>query len=533
MNEKKLLSGNEAVAYGAWEAGVEVACSYPGTPSSEILETLQKFEDVKALWCVNEKVAVETAAAAAIAGKRALASMKHVGLNVAADPLVTLAYTGINAGFVIVTCDDPGMYSSQNEQDNRWYSIIANIPLIEPAEPSEAHDWIKEAFEISEKYDLPVLFRMTTRLSHSKAPVKIDTRKIARKNWQKNSSKYVMIPSNARKRRLDLNRRWQLVREYAETTRLNREEGSGEPVYITSGVPYLFLKEQHPNAHIIKLGLTNPLPEKKIKNLKRIKTFEELTDFLFTQVRKINPDAEPIIFKEKQIEDSLPKRPPVFCPGCPYRAVFYVLSKFNVNITGDIGCYSLGVLPPFNAMDTLVCMGASISFLEGFKLADEKRTVAVIGDSTFFHTGIPALLNMSWHKIDGVVLILDNSTTAMTGHQPTPGNKVRLEDIPKAFGINNVTVVNPFELKKFEATLKNALENKDTAVVIARAPCALLSEKKTPVKVNHEKCKACGICKRIACPAIIFEGEKPRIDESLCNGCGLCVEICPFGAIEQ
>uniref|UniRef100_A0A7V4E1R6 Indolepyruvate oxidoreductase subunit IorA n=1 Tax=candidate division WOR-3 bacterium TaxID=2052148 RepID=A0A7V4E1R6_UNCW3 len=577
---KLLLSGNEALARGAWEAGVKVACAYPGTPSTEILENLAKYPEIDAEWSPNEKVAFEVAFGAAIAGARSIVSMKHVGLNVAADPFFSSAYTGVKGGFVIVTCDDPGMHSSQNEQDNRRYAKFAKVPLIEPSDAQEAHDFVKIAFEISEEFEIPVLFRMTTRISHTKGVVKVGEREeVPLKNYSKNIQQFVVLPAHAKIRHSILEEKLLKLKRFSSETFLNRiEKGKNEVGIVTSGISYNYAKEVFPDAWILKLGMPFPFPEELfkefIKNVKKVIVVEENEPFIEEEIKilgynvegkkyiplcdELSPEIVRKSLKNKELPHPEPlksvRRPPQLCPGCPHTGVFYTLSKLKAVVTGDIGCYTLGALPPHNAMDTCICMGASIGNAFGFEKAlgkkFSKRLVAVIGDSTFIHSGITGLIDIAYNKGSVTVIILDNRTTAMTGHQNHPGTgitakgektkEINLAELARACGIEEVYEINPYDLKNTLKTIKNAMESEKPAVVISKAPCALLKEarerfkKEKKRKVIEEKClgEKCKACIRLGCPAISMVNGKAFISSLLCVGCGLCSEVCPVEAIE-
>ncbi|MEO0261722.1 MAG: indolepyruvate ferredoxin oxidoreductase subunit alpha [candidate division WOR-3 bacterium] len=577
---KLLLSGNEALARGAWEAGVKVACAYPGTPSTEILENLAKYPEIDAEWSPNEKVAFEVAFGAAIAGARSIVSMKHVGLNVAADPFFSSAYTGVKGGFVIVTCDDPGMHSSQNEQDNRRYAKFAKVPLIEPSDAQEAHDFVKIAFEISEEFEIPVLFRMTTRISHTKGVVKVGEREeVPLKNYSKNIQQFVVLPAHAKIRHSILEEKLLKLKRFSSETFLNRiEKGKNEVGIVTSGISYNYAKEVFPDAWILKLGMPFPFPEELfkefIKNVKKVIVVEENEPFIEEEIKILGYNVEgkkyiplcdelsPEIVRKSLKNEELPhpeplksvRRPPQLCPGCPHTGVFYTLSKLKAVVTGDIGCYTLGALPPHNAMDTCICMGASIGNAFGFEKAlgkkFSKRLVAVIGDSTFIHSGITGLIDIAYNKGSVTVIILDNRTTAMTGHQNHPGTgitakgektkEINLAELARACGIEEVYEINPYDLKNTLKTIKNAMESEKPAVVISKAPCALLKEarerfkREKKRKVIEEKClgEKCKACIRLGCPAISMVNGKAFISSLLCVGCGLCSEVCPVEAIE-
>ncbi len=577
---KLLLSGNEAVARGAWEAGVKVACAYPGTPSTEILENLAKYEEIDAEWSPNEKVAFEVSLGSAIAGARSMVSMKHVGLNVAADPFFSSAYTGVKGGFVVVSCDDPSMHSSQNEQDNRRYAKFAKVPLIEPSDAQEAHDFIKIAFEISEKFEIPVLFRMTTRISHTKGVVEVGERKeVLLKNYIKNPQQFIILPAHARVRHRVLEEKLVKLREFSNKTDLNRiEQGKNGLGIVTSGISYTYAKDIFPDAWILKLGMSFPFPEdifkEFYKNVKEIIVIEENEPFLEEEIKilgyrvegkkyiplcdEITPEIVRKSFNNEELPHPEPlksvKRPPQLCPGCPHTGVFYSLAKLKATVIGDIGCYTLGALPPHNAMDTCICMGASIGNAFGFEKAKgknfSKRLVAVIGDSTFLHSGVTGLIDIVYNQGSTTVIILDNRTTAMTGHQDHPGTgttakgektkEINLAEIVRACGIDEVYEINPYNLKKTLKTIKKAMESEKTAVVISKGPCALLKEAretfktKRKRKVIDEKClgEKCKACIRLGCPAISMVREKAYISPLSCVGCDVCSQVCPVEAIE-
>ena len=586
---KKFLTGNEAVARGAYEAGITFASAYPGTPSTEILENIGPLykKDIYAEWAPNEKVALEVAIGASIAGARSIATMKHVGVNVAADPLFTYAYTGVNGGLVLVSADDPGMHSSQNEQDNRNYAKFAKIAMVEPSDSQEAKDFVKHAIEISEKYDTPVLFRMTTRICHSKGIVDFGEREeVEIKEYKKDIPKYVATPANGRVLHVKVEERLKKLEEFSNTTELNRIEWNDKKIgIITSGVAYQYAKDVFgDNASYLKLGFTFPLPMKKIKEfadqVDKLYIIEELEPYIEERVKiagidcigkeviptvgELNPDiiAKAILGEERETikydESKTVGRPPTMCAGCPHRGFFYSLSKKkNVMVTGDIGCYTLGSAEPLSAMDTCICMGASISTGHGAQKAFNKhgvnmRTVAVIGDSTFFHTGVNSLLNIAYNRSNTVSVILDNRITGMTGHQENPGTgytlqgeKVPYIDIPKlckAMGIEHVVTVNPLDLDEMNKALDDALELDAPSVIITRWPCVLKKHSpedieefgnyKSVVRVDEDKCKSCRICTKTGCPAIEFT-DKAKINEDMCVGCEVCLQACPFDAIEK
>lgn len=570
------MLGNAAVARGLYENGVTVASAYPGTPSTEILECLAGYEDVYAEWAPNEKVAMEVAIGASFGGARSFCAMKHVGLNVAADPLFTASYTGVNGGFVIGVADDPNMHSSQNEQDSRHYAKASKIPMVEPSDSQECKEFIGYAYDLSEKFDTPMLYRLSTRVSHSQSIVELEDKKeIPLKDYEKNISKYVMMPGNARKRHPEVEARIDSMTEYAETTPLNRVEYGDKKIgIITSGMCYNYVKEAFGDSvSVLKLGLVYPLPVKLIRdfaeNVEKLYVIEELDPFIEEHcnnigVSVIGKSVFPICyeFSTKLIkevitgvkddnfvtpDDEVPVRPPVLCPGCPHRGAFYVLKKMGVHICGDIGCYTLGAVAPLNAVDAVVCMGASIGMSFGMALARgkefAKNTVAVIGDSTFIHSGITGLVEIAYNKGINTVLVLDNSITGMTGHQdnPTTGKTLKgeptvsvdLEALGHAVGINRVAVVDPFDLEGFEKCIKEELAAEEPSLVIVQRPCALLKGVKFPgpVKIDVDKCKKCKACLKLGCSAISNKGDHIEIDQTLCNGCGLCSKVCKFDAI--
>lgn len=574
---KSLLSGNEAVARGAWEAGCKVATAYPGTPSTEIIENITKYPEINAEWSTNEKVALEVAAGASFAGARALVAMKHVGLNVAADPFFTMGYSGVTGGLVVVSADDPGMWSSQNEQDNRHYGRHAKVPILEPADSNETKMFTKLGFEISEKFDTPVLLRLTTRVCHSACLVDLEKRKETPvKGYEKDIRKRLVLPAHARALHIVVEERLKKLAGYSEIFPHNRiERGSKSLGIITSGVSYQYAKEVFPDASFLKLAFTYPLPEKLIKKfarqVRRLVVIEEGDPILETEIKALGikvtgKDKIPLCgeLTPKVIRDSLaktkktvrrknkiPPRPPVLCPGCPHRGVFYIINKLKLVTTGDIGCYTLGALPPLNAMDTCVCMGASVTNAQGMEKAlgkeFSKKLVAVLGDSTFFHSGMTGLVNAVYNKGNLNLIILDNFTTAMTGHQPHPGTgklakgeqgkRVPPEDVAKGCGVEMVKVVNPNDLKATEEAIEQALAYDGVAVLIFRRPCALLVKPRPPYRIDAELCNGCKLCLRIGCPAIslVFPEARDKplavLDEALCIGCGLCVQLCQRNAI--
>ncbi len=573
---KKLMLGNEAVARGAYEAGVRVATAYPGTPSTEITENIAKFDEMYCEWSPNEKVALEVAIGASVAGARSICSMKHVGLNVAADPLFTVSYTGVNGGLVIMVADDPGMHSSQNEQDSRFYARSSKVPMLEPSNSQECKDYVTKAFEISEKYDCPVIVRLSTRVAHSQSIVGIEERAdLELKPYVKNPGKYVMMPAMAKLRHIEVEKRMAMLKDFAEETELNRIEwGSKEIGVITSGISYQYAREAFGDVSYLKLGMVYPLPDKLISefaaSVKKLYVIEELEPFFENQIRKlgikvIGKELLPVIgeystslIKEKvfgsspempyDIDSKSPMRPPVMCPGCPHRGMFHVLKKLRLNVTGDIGCYTLGALSPTESMDTCVCMGASIGMAHGMEKARGRefgrKTVAILGDSTFIHSGITGLIDIVYNKGCSTVIILDNSITGMTGHQqnPTTGftikgeptKQVNLELLAKAVGIDRVRIADPFNLKEFERVVAEEVQADEPSVIISQRPCALLKNVRYEgtQKIN-ENCRKCRSCMKIGCPAIVDKGDKIEINSALCVGCKLCSTVCSFNAIEK
>ena len=574
---KKLLLGNAAVARGAYEAGVRVVASYPGTPSTEITEEIVKFEDIYAEWSPNEKVAAEVAIGASIGGARAMSCMKHVGLNVMADPVFTVSYTGVNGGLVFCVADDPGMHSSQNEQDSRHYAKASKITMLEPADSSECKEFTKYAFELSEKMDTPVFIRLSTRVSHSQSMVELcDKENVELKPYEKNIGKYVMMPGNAIKRHVVVEDRINALKEFAETTELNIiEENNSKIGIISAGIAYMYAKEALGNsADYLKLGMVYPLPEKKIKDFAakydKVFVIEELDPVIEDHCKALGIDVigkekltvlgeyTPAMIKKavlgvepeevKAADEIIPVRPPVMCAGCPHRGAFYVLKKLGLTVSGDIGCYTLGATVPLQSVDTTICMGASVSAAHGMAKARgaefNKKLVSVIGDSTFMHSGMTGLVDIVYNKGNNTVIILDNSITGMTGHQdnPTTGYTIRGEEtkqvnlieLCRALGIDNITVCDPFDVKKFEKIVKEEVEREEPSVIISQRPCALL---KTVKYTGHckitDNCKNCKMCMKLGCPAITVRDDKVIIDPSQCNGCGLCVNVCPFGAIEK
>ena len=575
----KLMLGNQAVARGLYEAGVTVVSSYPGTPSTEITEFASMYpeEVMHTEWAPNEKVACETAVGACIAGARSFTAMKHVGLNVAADPLFTASYTGVNGGLVIAVADDPGMHSSQNEQDSRHYAIASKVPMLEPSDSAECKEFTKLAFDISEEFDTPVILRLSTRVSHSQSKVEeCDRVEKALPEYFRNIAKYVMTPGNAIPKHAVVEARTEKLTAYAETASVNTVEMNDTKIgIITAGIAYQYAKEAlGDKASYLKLGMINPMPVQLIKDfaakVDKLYVVEELDDVIETHCRKIGLDPigkslfkllgeysqtylkEKILGEAAQFDtfdETVPVRPPVMCAGCPHRGVFYTLKKLGVMVSGDIGCYTLGAAAPLNAMDTTVCMGASISGLHGFNKARkgeyENKAVAVIGDSTFMHSGITGLINIAYNSSNSTVIVLDNSITGMTGHQNNPANgknihgdpasAVDLEAVVKAVGIDRVTVVDPGNLAELESVIKTELEADAPSVIITRKPCALLKTVKhnPPFKINADKCKSCKACMKIGCPAISMADGKAKIDPTLCVGCKLCEQMCKFDAIEE
>ncbi len=576
MNDKRLvMTGNEAIALGAYEGGVTVGTAYPGTPSTEILENLACYEGVDCNWSPNEKTALEVAIGASMEGARVLAAMKHVGVNVAADPLMTLSYTGVGGGLVLVSADDPGMHSSQNEQDNRHYARFAKIPLLEPSDSQEAKDYVIAALEISEKFDTPVMLRTTTRISHSRSTVITGDRKEHLvTGFKKNPAKYVMLPGFARLRHPLVEERLLTLEEEAEKSPLNRiEHGTKQFGIVCSGVAYNYAREALPEASFLKLGFSHPLPKNMVREfaalVDEIIVIEELDPFfeeqllamhlgvpvkgkeLFSLLGELGAEIirEKVLGKKAEligVRDDIPGRPPVMCPGCSHRGVFHILKKLKLNVMGDIGCYTLGALPPLEAIDSCVCMGASIGLALGMakaKPSSSENTVAVIGDSTFLHSGITPLLDAVYNNAPITVLILDNSTTAMTGHQEHPGTgttlqgepsaSVNLEGLCSALGVKRVAAIDAFDLEELRTTIKAELEAGEPSVVIVRRPCVfLLSTFEAPPEVDQEACTGCGTCIKLGCPALSLKEEKARINRTICTSCGLCEQLCRFDAIK-
>ena len=571
---KKLMLGNEATARGLYEAGCRVVSSYPGTPSTEITEYAATYDDIYCEWAPNEKVGLEVAFGASLAGARAACCMKHVGLNVAADPLFTLSYTGVNGGLVICVADDPGMHSSQNEQDSRHYAEAAKLPMLEPSDSAEAKEFAKLAFQLSEEYDTPVILRTCTRIAHSQAAVELcDRENDDIKPYEKNPKKYIMAPANAIARHPKVEDRQARIATYAETSPLNRVEyADGEMGIITSGTCYQYVKEVFGDSvSVMKLGMVNPLPKNLIldfaSKVKRLVVIEELDPYIENYCKSLGLKVDgknifPITgeFSQRLIAeglgkdipeftqaDAVPVRPPVMCAGCPHRGLFYVLAKKKLHVLGDIGCYTLGSAAPLNAIDSVICMGASVSGVHGFNKAlgkdAENKTVAVIGDSTFMHSGMTGLANIAYNGTNSTVIIVDNSITGMTGHQqnPTtgynikgdPATKIDLEALCHALGINRVRVVDPYDLKATESAITEELAADEPSVIISRRPCALLKyvKAKPALAVDSDACRGCKMCMKIGCPAISMKDGKAKVDETLCVGCGVCKQMCAFNAI--
>ncbi len=571
---KQMMLGNKAVARGLYEAGCKFVSSYPGTPSTEITEEVAKFAEVYAEWAPNEKVAMEAALGASFAGARSFCAMKHVGLNVAADPLYTASYTGVNGGMVICVADDPGMHSSQNEQDSRHHAIASKVPMLEPSDSAECKDFILKAFRISEKYDTPVILRTCTRVAHSQSMVELcDREEQELREYVKNPQKYSMSPANAIKRHVYVEERMAKLAERAEDCPLNRVElGDTKLGFITSGTCYQYVKEVFPNASVLKLGMVNPLPTKLFKDfaakVEKLYVIEEMDPIIETHVRALGirvdggKDLTGLLGELSQLklakamgvelpestalDEPLPIRPPVLCPGCPHRGLFYTLGKLKLTVCGDIGCYTLGGSAPLNAMDTTICMGASISALHGFNTVrpdGASKRVAVIGDSTFMHSGMTGLANIVYNKSISTVLILDNSITGMTGHQQNPTTgltlkeeptyAIKMEDVCKALGVQRVRIADPADLASLEAAIKEEIAANEPSVIIVRRPCALLKcvKHNPPFHVDTEKCKSCKMCMKLGCPAIKIENGKATIDTTPCVGCGLCKQMCKFDAI--
>ncbi len=579
--KKVLLSGNEAIARGTYEAGALVACAYPGTPSTEILENITQYKEIDASWAPNEKVALEVGIGACFGGARALVTMKHVGVNVAADPLFTLAYTGVRGGLVLVTADDPELHSSQNEQDNRNFAKFAKVPMLEPADSQEALEYTKLAFEISEKFDTPVMLRSTTRISHSKSAVVLGKRpsEIPQPKLERNPAKLVMLPGNARKRHLIVEQRTLDLEEWGCSQPFNTiEKGDGKIGVITSGVSYQYVKETLPDADVLKLGMVYPLPKQLIRDFAAkydtLYVIEELDPFIEEQVRAMGIE---VIGKDKlsicgeltpgrikfqlfgeeapaeDTSEELPPRPPNMCPGCPHRGVFYELKKAKAFVTGDIGCYTLGFMPPLSAMDTCICMGASVGMATGMTKVlseeEQRKVVAVIGDSTFLHTGVNGLMDMVYNKSKATLIILDNRITAMTGRQENPTSgyqlnemeapRVDMEQLCRAVGVKHVTILDPYDLEMTGKVIRAEMARPEVSVIITTKPCMLVprdnQNPRPPLFVDHDKCTGCRACLQIGCPAITFdvENKKAIVDKIICTGCKVCQQTCGFDAFQE
>ena len=573
---KKVLSGNEAFARGAYEAGADLVSSYPGTPSTEITENIKQYKEIYCEWATNEKVATEVAIGASLAGKRSMTCMKHVGLNVASDPVMTLSYTGVNGGLVVIVADDPNMYSSQNEQDSRHYARLAKIPMLEPSDSNEAKDFVVRAFEISEKFCTPVFIRSVTRLSHSNTVVELKDRlQVEPKEFENNISKWVMVPGNARKRHVIVEKRLKDLEKYNCESDLTVEELNSEEIGIVcSGIPYQYVKQAMPEASVLKLGMVYPLPIKKIKEfakkVKKLYVVEELDPFIEhellahkVRVRKLKRSVlgELSVEKVKELfgkkveqgaeQIELPARPPNMCPGCSHRGIFYAINKLKLFSSGDIGCYTLGLLPPLSAINSTVCMGASVSMAHGIDKATNgeqaRKSVAVIGDSTFLHTGINGLINMVFNSGTSTVIILDNRITGMTGHQPNPGSgydirgnettQINFAALCLAVGVKHVKVVDPFDIDECVRVLKEETQREEVSVIITNKPCIFADKTviQAPFFIDADKCTGCKACTKLGCPAILWDNDKrlAYIDESLCTGCDLCPKVCRFDAIHQ
>ena len=573
MPLKQLMLGNEAIARGVYESSIRVTSAYPGTPSTEISENIANYPEVYCEWAPNEKVAVEVALGAAIAGARAMACMKHVGLNVAADPVFTASYAGVNAGLVIVAADDPGMHSSQNEQDTRMIARAAHVPVLDPSDSQECKDFVGLACEISEKYDTPVILRVTTRVAHARTPVEFGERvEVPLRPYTKEPKKFVSMPANMIARHRFVEDRETRLASEANSLSINRiEPGSKKLGVITSGAAYNYVKEALPEASVLKLGLAYPLPEELIrsfaKSVEKLLVIEDGEPFFEDAIKawgipctgKEKTGVQGELFTRKIEENfagapargplhtqGIPMRPPVLCPGCPHRGLYHVLNKLKLTVCADIGCYTLGALPPLNAVDTCVCMGASIGMAHGMEKArggeQAKKTVAVIGDSTFCHSGLTGMLNMAYNHSVGTLIIADNSITGMTGHQNNPANGFDLRGNPAprldlvklcdAMGIRNVRIVDPFDLKALESALKEETAREELSVIIAQRPCALIVKQPgKPYYSDPEKCTNCKMCMKIGCPAILSIEKGVRVDETQCVGCGLCASVCRFGAL--
>lgn len=574
---KKLLLGNEAIARGAYEYGVTVATAYPGTPSTEITENIAKYENIKAQWSPNEKVALEVGIGASIAGARTIVSMKHVGLNVAADPFMSISYPGVNAGLVLAVADDPGQHSSQNEQDTRYFGMAAKIPIVEPSDSQECKDFVGAALDISEKFDTPVILRLSTRVSHSQSMVETqDKLDIALKEYDQNPMKYIVAPAVAKKRRVIAEQRLRDLEEFAETTELNQVEyGDLKIGVITSGIAYQYAKEVLPDASFLKLGLSYPLPKNKItefvNHCDKVYVVEELEPIIEEKIKSwgldvIGKEVLPIIGElspeiirlailnekieavESKFSEEIPARPPTLCPGCHHRGVFHVLKKLKLHVSGDIGCYTLAAFPPLSSMDTSICMGASVGMALGFEKARgkdfAKKSIAVIGDSTFLHSGITGLIDVVYNQGNTTVIILDNSITGMTGHQENPSTGYTLEGSPtysvdfealgKAVGIKRVKTVDAYDIDELEKIVKEETNVEEPSLIITKRPCVLIKRAnmiKSPLAIDVDKCTSCKLCLKIGCPAISFKDGIMSINQILCVGCELCTEMCKFDAI--
>lgn len=568
---KQIMLGNQAFAQGAYEAGVGFISSYPGTPSTEISEYAAKYKEIDVQWAPNEKVALESSVGASVAGMRAMSCMKHVGLNVAADPLFTAAYIGANAGLVVIVADDPGCYSSQNEQDSRYYAMAAGLPMLEPSDSEEARDFVIAAYDLSEKYGTPVLIRSNTRLGHSRCVVELgERREVGLREYKKDPMSRVMMPAMAVRAHVKLENRINTIK--SDDCALNRIEMRSEKVgIITSGVAYQYVREAYPEASVLKLGMVFPLQDKLIKEFaEKVETLyvvEELEPIFEMQIRAmgielkgkdiltIQGEYSVNLLKEAFLGEkpeyaaapAVPARPPIMCPGCPHRGVYYLLNKLKFTVCGDIGCYTLGALAPLSALDTCLCMGASIPMAGGMEKARgseyAKKLVAVIGDSTFLHSGMTGLLNLIYNGSTCTVMILDNSTTGMTGHQDNPATgknakgmeapAVDLEALVRAIGVKRVRTIDPFDLAQMESALKEESEAGELSVIISKRPCALIDKTKKPLYESTDKCKNCGMCMKLGCPAILKLEKGVKINANMCAGCGLCAEVCPFGAISE
>jgi indolepyruvate ferredoxin oxidoreductase alpha subunit len=575
------LSGNEAIARGAWEAGVTVAAAYPGTPSTEILETVARYkQDIYCEWAPNEKVALEMAAGACYTGARCIVAMKHVGLNVASDPLMTLSYTGVEGGIVVVVADDPGMHSSQNEQDSRHYARFAKIPLLEPSDSQEAKDYVGFGLEISEKYRTPVLLRSNTRISHSRSIVELGERKVPEReiHFEKDPPRYVPVPLWGRVMRRNVEKRLGEVKKAVEASALNRIEWRGRSLgVITASISYQYVREAFPDASVLKLGWSYPFPDglfrELSKGVERVLIVEELDDILEQHAlslgikcdgRKYVPgigelSTTALLAAKARLEgierpdsavvskaENLPSRPPVLCPSCPHRGVFYALGKFDVVVTGDIGCYSLGTFPPLNRMDTILCMGGGISMAHGMqKAGNDRKVVGIVGDSTFFHSGITALLDIAYNKGMSTIIVADNRTTAMTGHQEHPGtgktlmdeetHEASVEEIARACGINRVQTIDPRDIDNTIRILKEEIDANEASLIVSRAECPLYSRQRVGGRrtIDQEICTVCKACLKLGCPAIEMVDDSIQINEFVCGGCSLCEQVCRFGAISR